>query len=72
MKIKLLLIGLITLLSKGSLFAQSYEQLPPGGKVNGQQAIEALRTNNSFKTVGVSLRDGQLPPDVLARAAENK
>lgn len=39
-------------------------------KVNGQQAIEALRTNNSFKAVGVSLRDGQLPPDVLARAAE--
>ena len=26
--------------------------------VNGQQAIDALRTNNAFKTVGVSLRDG--------------
>ncbi len=39
-------------------------------KVNGQQAIEGLRTNNSFKTVGISLRDGQLPPEVLARAAQ--
>jgi len=39
-------------------------------KVNGQQAIDGLRTNNSFKNVGVSLRDGQLAPDVLARAAE--
>ena len=28
-------------------------------KVNGQQAIEALRTNNAFKTVGVSLREGR-------------
>ena len=39
-------------------------------KVNGQQAIEGLRTNNSFKTVGIALRDGQLPPEVLARAAQ--
>lgn len=39
-------------------------------KVNGQQAIEGLRTNNSFKSVGISLRDGQLPPDLLARAAQ--
>ena len=39
-------------------------------KVNGQQAIEGLRTNNSFKTVGVSLRDGKLAPEVLARAAQ--
>jgi len=38
-------------------------------KVNGQQAIEGLRTNNSFKNVGVSLRDGPLSPEVLARAA---
>lgn len=44
MKIKLLLIGLITLLSKGSLFAQSYEQLPPGGKVNGQQSYILPKT----------------------------
>jgi len=39
-------------------------------KVNGQQAIEGLRNNNAFKTVGVSLRDGQLAPEMLARAAQ--
>jgi hypothetical protein len=39
-------------------------------RVSGQQAIEGLRTNNAFKTVGVALRDGQLAPDVLARAAQ--
>lgn len=39
-------------------------------KVNGQQAIEAIRTNNSFKNVGVSLRDEQLDPAELARAAQ--
>jgi hypothetical protein len=39
-------------------------------KVCGQQSIEGLRTNNAFKTVGVALRDGQLAPDVLARAAQ--
>jgi len=38
--------------------------------VNGQQAIEALRTNNAFKTVGVALRDGRPSMDVLARAAQ--
>lgn len=38
--------------------------------VNGQQAIEALRTNNAFRPVGVALRDGQPPMEVLARAAE--
>jgi len=39
--------------------------------VSGQQAVEALRTNNAFKTVGVSLRDGDRPSmEVLARAAE--
>jgi hypothetical protein len=36
----------------------------------GQQAIEALKTNNSFKQVGVSLRDSPPPAEVLARAAE--
>ncbi|MFM8320442.1 MAG: BREX system P-loop protein BrxC, partial [Chloroflexota bacterium] len=39
-------------------------------KVSGQQAIEALRSNQAFKAVGVALRDGQLPAEVLARAAE--
>ena len=37
---------------------------------NGQQAIDALRTNNSFKTVGISLRDERPSNEVLARAAE--
>ena len=38
--------------------------------VNGQLAIEALRTNNTFKPVGVALRYEQLPVEMLARAAE--
>jgi hypothetical protein len=38
--------------------------------VNGQQAIEALRTNNSFKNVGVSLREGRPSNEVLARASK--
>lgn len=38
--------------------------------VNGQHAIEALRTNNSFRTVGVSLRDNRPSIAVLTRAAE--
>jgi hypothetical protein len=38
--------------------------------VNGQHAIEALKTNNSFKTVGVSLRTERPPMEMLGRAAE--
>jgi hypothetical protein len=38
--------------------------------VNGQQAIDALKTNNTFKTVGVSLRMGKPSNEILARAAE--
>lgn len=38
--------------------------------VAGQQAIEALKTNNTFKSVGVALRDDRPSMDVLARAAE--
>ena len=38
--------------------------------VAGQQAIDALKTNNSFKSVGVALRDDRPSMDVLARAAE--
>jgi hypothetical protein len=37
--------------------------------VNGQQAIDALCTNQSFKTVGVALRDSRPSNEVLARAA---
>ena len=38
--------------------------------VTGQQAIEALKTNNSFKSVGVALRDDRPSMEVLARAAK--
>jgi len=38
--------------------------------VAGQQAIEALKTNNTFKSVGVALRDDRPSMEVLARAAE--
>lgn len=38
--------------------------------VNGQQAIDAIKTNNSFKNVGISLRGGDRPSnEMLARAA---
>ncbi|MFH2063613.1 MAG: BREX system P-loop protein BrxC [Pseudomonadota bacterium] len=37
--------------------------------VNGQQAIDALKTNNAFKSVGVSLRVGRPSNEILARAA---
>jgi len=48
-------------------------KLKVGGRevtVNGQQAIEALKTNNTFKAVGVSLRHDRPSNDVLAKAAE--
>jgi len=38
--------------------------------VNGQQAIDALKTNNTFKNVGVALRDDRPSNEVLAKAAE--
>ncbi|MFH2057895.1 MAG: BREX system P-loop protein BrxC [Pseudomonadota bacterium] len=38
--------------------------------VNGQHAIDALKTNNTFKPVGVSLRDERPGMAVLAKAAE--
>jgi hypothetical protein len=37
---------------------------------NGQHAIESLKTNNTFKTVGVSLRDERPSNEVLSRAAD--
>ncbi|SEA76135.1 BREX system P-loop protein BrxC [Variovorax sp. YR216] len=36
----------------------------------GQQAIDALKTNNSFKQIGVALRDERPSIETLARAAE--
>lgn len=38
--------------------------------VNGQQAIDALKTNNSFKSVGISLRDERPGMEILAKAAD--
>jgi hypothetical protein len=38
--------------------------------VTGQQAIEALKTNNTFKSVGVAQRNDRPSMEVLARAAE--
>src|SRR5439155_26178525 len=38
--------------------------------VNGQQAIDALKTNNSFRSVGVALREERPSLDVLACAAD--
>jgi hypothetical protein len=36
----------------------------------GQQAIDALKTNNSFKQIGVSLRDERPSIEILSRAVE--
>ena len=38
--------------------------------VSGQQAIDALATNNKFKNVGVALRDDRPSNEVLAKAAQ--
>jgi hypothetical protein len=38
--------------------------------VAGQQAIDALKTNNAFKPIGVALRQDRPSVEVLARAAE--
>ena len=57
----------------GALLVAGEIKLKVGGRevtVNGQQAIEALKTNNSFKPVGISLRQDRPSMDVLARAAE--
>ncbi|WP_432697186.1 BREX system P-loop protein BrxC [Marinobacterium sp. YM272] len=48
-------------------------KLKTGGRevtVNGQQAIDALKTNNTFKSVGISLREERPSIEVQARAAE--
>ncbi len=38
--------------------------------VQGQQAIDALRTNTEFRKVSVALQTETIPPEVLARAAD--
>ncbi len=56
-----------------ALLLASEIKLKVGGRevlVNGQQAIDALRTNNAFKAVGVSLREDRPDNAVLARAAQ--
>lgn len=48
-------------------------KLKVGGRevtVNGQQAVDALKTNASFRSVGVSLRHDRPSMEVLAKAAE--
>lgn len=37
---------------------------------NGQQALDALKTNNSFKNIGVSLRNERPSDEVVSKAAE--
>jgi hypothetical protein len=57
----------------GALLVAGEIKLKVGGRevtVNGQQAIEALKTNNTFRAVGVSLRQDRPSMDVLAKAAE--
>lgn len=47
-------------------------KLKVGGRevtVNGQQAIDALKTNNTFKSVGVSLREDKPSMEMLALAS---
>lgn len=47
-------------------------KLKVGGRevtVNGQQAIDALKTNNTFKSVGVSLREDKPSMETLALAS---
>ena len=38
-------------------------------KVRGQSAIDVLRNNNSFKAIGIFLRDERLSTEVLSRAS---
>ena len=54
------------------LFAGEIKLKVSGREVTtaGQHAIDALKTNNSFKQVGVSLRDERPSNETLVRAAE--
>jgi Family of unknown function (DUF6079) len=57
----------------GAMLVASEITLKVSGRevtVNGQLAIDALKTNNSFRSVGVALRAERPALDVLARAAE--
>ncbi|MBT7817687.1 MAG: BREX system P-loop protein BrxC, partial [Polaribacter sp.] len=55
------------------LLVASEIKIKLGGReitVNGQNAIDALKTNNTFKNVGISLREERPSNEILARASE--
>jgi len=57
----------------GALLVGGEIKLKVGGRevtVNGQQAIDVMKSNNTFKSIGVSLRDDRPSMEILARAAE--
>ncbi len=56
-----------------ALFVAGVIKLKVSGRditTNGQQALDALKNNNSFKTVGLALRETFIKPEDAARAAE--
>ena len=57
----------------GALLVGGEIKLKVGGRevtVNGQQAIDGIKTNNTFKSIGVSLRNDRPSNEILAKAAE--
>lgn len=57
----------------GALLVGGEIKLKVGGRevtVNGQQAIDGMKTNNTFRSIGVSLRDDRPSMEILAKAAE--
>lgn len=57
----------------GSLLVAGDIKLKVSGRevtVNGQQAVDALKSNRAFKTVGVALRHDKVAMEVLALAAQ--
>jgi hypothetical protein len=57
----------------GALLVAGEIKLKVSGRevtMNGQQAIDVLKTNNSFRAVGISLRQDRPSMDVLVRAAQ--
>ena len=57
----------------GALLVGGEIKLKVGGRevtVNGQQAIDGMKSNNTFKSIGVSLRADRPSMEILAKAAE--
>ena len=57
----------------GALLVGGEIKLKVGGRevtVNGQQAIDGMKTNNTFRSIGVSLRDDRPTNEILAKGAE--